>query len=218
MTLFLAEKFPNATVYGVDLSEINVEAPPNVTFIKGNIHKLIGEDPRLQPGSADYIFSRYMAAGVEDWLEHIKSISTLLAPGGFLELHESIRAIWRDENDQEISRDWQWMRLLDVFTWWPEGDPTGLNYFQSLMKTAGLAGVQGKAYKLSPSDKPEAKLWSKFAAELFPTGWLAPIERKLSGDENKQRRKELEEELFRTLKPRPGVYFPTVVVWGQRAK
>ncbi|KJX93672.1 methyltransferase domain-containing protein [Zymoseptoria brevis] len=220
MTLFLAEKFPSATIYGVDLSEIvDVEAPRNVTFIKGNIHSLIGQDPRLEPGSADYIYSRFMAAGVEDWLEHIKSISTLLAPGGFLELHEGIRAIWRDEIDQEISRDWQWMRLIGAdAVVWPEGDPTGLQFFQSLMKKAGLADVAGKAYKLSPSDKPEAKLWSQYAAELFPTGWLAPIQRKLPGDANRERRKELEEELFTTLKPKEGVYFPAVAVWGRRAE
>ncbi|KAH6641978.1 S-adenosyl-L-methionine-dependent methyltransferase [Boeremia exigua] len=218
MTLLLAKRFPSATVYGVDLSDIDIDnKPDNVTFIQGDIHKLIANDPRLAPGSADYIYSRFMAAGVNDWSEHVKSISTLLAPGGFLELHESIRATWRDSNDVEISRDWQWLQLMHPGMFWPSNDPTGLDFFQSLARNAGLENVQGKVYKLSPSDKPEAQLWSAFARDLFPTSWVAPIQRLLPGEENRARRKELQDELFETLKPREGVYFPCVVVWGQRA-
>ncbi|PVH95111.1 S-adenosyl-L-methionine-dependent methyltransferase [Periconia macrospinosa] len=218
MTLLLAKRFPNATIYGVDLSEINVDnKPANVTFIQGNIHKLIDNDPRLARGSTDYIYSRFMAAGVEDWSEHIKSISTLLAPGGYLELHESIRATWLNKDDEEVSRDWQWLQLMHPGMYWPPNDPTGLNFFQSLMGTAGLEGVEGKVYKLSSSEKAEAKLWSEYARELFPTSWVAPIERLLPGEENQERRKQLEEELFETLKPREGVYFPCVVVWGRKS-
>lgn len=216
MALLLAKKFPNASVYGVDLSHIDVDKPQNLCFIQGNIHNLIDKDPRLQRGSADYIYSRFMAAGVEDWLEHIKSISSLLAPGGYIELHESIRANWRDENDEEISRDWKWLHLMHPGMFWPENDPTGLNYFQSLMRNSGLEDVDGKVYKLSPSDKPEAQLWSKYAAELFPTSWVAPIQRLLPGEQYQEKRVELEEELFMTLKPKEGVYFPCVTVWGRK--
>lgn len=217
MTLLLANKFPSSTVYGVDLSEVNVDnRPDNVSFIQGNIHNLIDNDPRLVRGSADYIFSRFMAAGVEDWLEHVKSISKLLVPGGYLELHEGIRATWRNKNDEEISRDWQWLQLLQPGMYWPQNDPTGLNFFQSLLCTAGFENVEGKVYKLTPSEKPEARLWSEYARELFPTTWIAPIQRLLPGDENQRRRKELEEEVFETLKPREDVYFPCVVVWGRK--
>ncbi|KXS97950.1 hypothetical protein AC578_3390 [Pseudocercospora eumusae] len=217
MAILLAEKFPNATVYGVDLSDIEIDdKPSNVSFIKGNIHNLIGKDPRLQPGSADYIYSRFMAAGVDDWSEHIKSIAKLLAPGGYLELHESIRANWRDENDEEISRDWEWLQLMHPGMYWPENDPTGLNYFKSLMGNSGLEEVDGKVYKLSPSDAPEAQLWSEYAEKLFPTSWVAPIQRLLPGEEYEGRRQELTKELFETLKPRKGVYFPCVTVWGRK--
>lgn len=218
MTLLLAKRFPNATIYGVDLSEVNVDnKPANVTFIQGNIHNLIDNDPRLARGSTDYIYSRFMAAGVEDWSEHIKSISTLLAPGGYLELHESIRATWLNKDDEEVSRDWQWLQLMHPGMYWPPNDPTGLNFFQSLMSTSGLEGVEGKVYKLSSSEKPEAKLWSEYAKGLFPAGWVASLERLLPGEENQRRRKQLEEELFETLKPREGVYFPCVVVWGRKS-
>lgn len=218
MTLLLATKFPNSTIYGVDLSEVDIENKPgNVSFIQGNIHNLIGNDPRLAQGSADYIYSRFMAAGVEDWLEHVKSISTLLAPGGYLELHEGIRASWRNKDDEEISRDWQWLQLMHPGMYWPTNDPTGLNFFRFLLRDAGLESIDGKLYKLSPSDKPEARLWSEYARELFPTSWIAPIQRLLPGDENQTKRKELEDELFVTLKPKEGVYFPCVVVWGRKS-
>ncbi|KAJ4319040.1 hypothetical protein N0V94_004091 [Neodidymelliopsis sp. IMI 364377] len=218
MTLLLAKKFPNATVYGVDLSEVNIEnKPDNVSFIQGNIHDLIDNDPQLARGSTDYICSRFMAARVENWVEHVTSISTLLAAGGYLELHESIRATWRNKDDEEISRDWQWLQLMHSSMYWPPDDPTGLNFFQSLMRTAGLEGVAGKLYKLSPSEKPEAKLWSVYARELFPTSWVAPIQRLPPGAENQRRRDELEKELFEMLKPREDVYFPCIVVWGSKS-
>ena len=218
MTLLLAKKFPNATVYGVDLSDVNIDnKPDNVSFIQGNIHRLIDNDSRLARGSTDYIYSRFMAAGVEDWLEHVTSISTLLAPGGYLELHESIRATWRNKDDEEISRDWQWLQLMHPGMYWPPNNPTGLNFFQSLLRAAGLEGVEGKVYKLGPSEKPEAQPWCEYARELFPTSWVAPIQRLLPGEENQVKRKELEEELFETLKPREGVYFPCVVVWGHKS-
>ena len=101
--------------------------------------------------------------------------------------------------------------------YWPPNDPTGLNFFQSLLRAAGLEGVEGKVYKLGPSEKPEAQLWCEYARELFPTSWVAPIQRLLPGEENQVKRKELEEELFETLKPREGVYFPCVVVWGHKS-
>lgn len=157
-----------------------------------------------------------MVAGVEDWLNHVKSLSTLLAPGGYLELHETIRATWRNENDEEISRGWQWLRLTHPDMFWPRGDPTGLDYFRSLMRTAVLENVDGKVYKPSPSDKPEAKLWSKYAEEIFPTSWVPAIQRLLPGEEYRERRKELGEELGRTTKPREGIYFPVVAVWGRK--
>lgn len=217
MTVILAKKFPNATVYGADLSPVDIDnKPSNVSFMQGNIHNLINKHPRVQRGSADYIFSRFMVAGVEDWLEHIKSISTLLAPGGYLELHETIRAIWRDENDEEISRDWEWMKLMHPDMFWPPNDPTGLEYFQSLMKSAGLEDVDGKAYKLSPSDRPEAQPWTKYIRELFSTGFLGPVQRLLPGAENQERREAVQRQMFEDLKPREGVYFPVAVVWGRK--
>ncbi|KAF2213720.1 hypothetical protein CERZMDRAFT_96545 [Cercospora zeae-maydis SCOH1-5] len=221
MTIFLAKKFPNAKVYGVDLSPIDVgdAAPSNVSFILGNVHNLVDKDPRLQRGSADYIFSRFMVAGVEDWQEHIKSISMLLAPGGYLELHEMIRPSWRNmATDEEISRDWRCLHLGHPDMFWPENDPTGLKYFLSLMQASGLQDVEGKLYKLAPSKEPHAQLWSRYAEDLFPTAWVGPIQRWLPGEEHAEERKKLIAELFEKMKPREDVYFPVEVVWGRKGE
>ncbi|GIZ48301.1 hypothetical protein CKM354_001136900 [Cercospora kikuchii] len=219
MTILLARKFPDAKIYGIDLSSIDIgdSKPSNVSFIQGNIHILIDKDPRLQRASADYIYSRFMAAGVEDWQEHIKSISALLAPGGHLELHEGIRASWRSTvTDEEISKEWRWLHLMHPGMFWPENDPTGLKFFQFRLQTSGLGDANGKVYKLAPSKEPHAQLWSRYAEELFPTSWVGPIQRLMPGAENAEKRRELEEELFETLKPREDVYFPCIVVWGRK--
>lgn len=61
---------------------------PNLEYVQADVNGLIGQDPRFQPESFDYIFQRLLVMGVSDWPGHIASVSRLLKPGGYLELHE----------------------------------------------------------------------------------------------------------------------------------
>ncbi|OCL08998.1 S-adenosyl-L-methionine-dependent methyltransferase, partial [Glonium stellatum] len=94
VTHSLATSYPHATAYGVDLSPVPAlrTNPPNLTFIQGDIHELLegsNPDPRLAPGSFDLVFSRLLIFGMTDWQRYADAIATLLAPGGYAELHEA---------------------------------------------------------------------------------------------------------------------------------
>lgn len=91
MTRYLAKRFPDAHVYGVDLAPVTILAghtPPNVTFIQGNIMELLDEDPRLASGSVDLLFSRLLCAGMQNWKIYIQIVTSLLSPGGLTEMQD----------------------------------------------------------------------------------------------------------------------------------
>lgn len=91
MTIYSAKCFPDAQIYAIDLAPVSMfkeYIPPNVTFIQGNITKLIDTDPRLASGSVDFLFSRLLASGMQNWREYFKCIASLLRSGGMTEMHD----------------------------------------------------------------------------------------------------------------------------------
>ena len=88
------------TVYGLDLSPVPPlrAQPPNLEFIQGDFNELVrpagtssdqAPDPRLAPASFDLVFSRLLILGMTDWQRYIDIVATLLAPGGYAELHDA---------------------------------------------------------------------------------------------------------------------------------
>lgn len=92
MCHLLAQRFPEAKIYGVDPS------PPaagfhtqleNVEFIQSKYEDLLSAgDARLELGSFDYIFVRMAVCWVQDWAAHVTSIKSLLKAGGWAELQD----------------------------------------------------------------------------------------------------------------------------------
>lgn len=144
MTLYLAKKFPNAQVYGLDLSEVRLEnIPKNVSFICGNALKLIGVDPRLEEGTFDYVYSRYLCAGVDDWPAHIAKTTTLVAPGGWLEMLDAFSFVMR-KYGQPIPKEKEWYQYVFHSRTWPQNDPFAVDCFKDLLQENGLKDVDGK--------------------------------------------------------------------------
>ncbi|KAK3899987.1 S-adenosyl-L-methionine-dependent methyltransferase [Staphylotrichum tortipilum] len=80
----IAEEFPDATIIGNDLSANQIPfAPPNVKFEVDDI-----EDPWVHPAPFDWIFSRYMAAGIHDWPKLVSNVFANLNPGGHAEFQD----------------------------------------------------------------------------------------------------------------------------------
>lgn len=82
----LATLFPNAQVYGVDLSPVpDVRGKlPNITYIQGNINELAdSQDPNshFQAATFGYIFSRLLVLGMTGWNDYVERCVSLLKLG-----------------------------------------------------------------------------------------------------------------------------------------
>jgi trans-aconitate methyltransferase len=82
----IASEFPNAQVYGLDLSAVpNVrEKLPNIEYVQANFNDVTSSDEpddRFKKGSFDYIFSRLLVLGMADWNGYIKRCVALTKPG-----------------------------------------------------------------------------------------------------------------------------------------
>lgn len=122
VTDLIAEKYPEAQVFGLDLSKVpNLRChEKNVRFLQGNVTTQKpsdwgvydgGKKLAQEAGCFDYIFSRLLIAGMHDWPDFIKTEYNLLAPGGWVEVHD-LDWDWFDRNDNVISEDWSWLQTM----------------------------------------------------------------------------------------------------------
>ncbi|CAM1511202.1 Fc.00g087150.m01.CDS01 [Cosmosporella sp. VM-42] len=80
----MGDMFPGAEIIGNDLSAIQPAwVPPNVKFEIDDV-----ESPWVGSGNYDYIFSRYMAASIQDWPKLITNIHDNLNTGGWVEFQD----------------------------------------------------------------------------------------------------------------------------------
>lgn len=90
MTLAIAHHFPNATVYGIDLSSIPASTLAEaehlngrVHFLQGNILSLASKHPALQRETVDFVFHRLLVAGMSSYFVYLRdAVTPLLKPGG----------------------------------------------------------------------------------------------------------------------------------------
>ncbi|CAG2004004.1 unnamed protein product [Fusarium graminearum] len=82
--LDFADKYPDATVEGIDISPIMPSwVPPNLKFCVSDF----GQDGSFKESSFDYIHARDLNGSV-DRCKFAKDVFTVLAPGGVAEFHE----------------------------------------------------------------------------------------------------------------------------------
>uniref|UniRef100_A0A4E9EH21 Methyltransferase n=1 Tax=Gibberella zeae TaxID=5518 RepID=A0A4E9EH21_GIBZA len=82
--LEFADKYPDATVEGIDISPIMPSwVPPNLKFCVSDF----GQDGSFKESSFDYIHARDLNGSV-DRCKFAKDVFTVLAPGGVAEFHE----------------------------------------------------------------------------------------------------------------------------------
>lgn len=82
----IASKFPNAQVYGLDLSPVpNIrEKLQNIEYVEANIVDIATPDEpdaRFKQASFDYIFSRFLVVGMTEWEKYIARCVALAKPG-----------------------------------------------------------------------------------------------------------------------------------------
>lgn len=114
-TMQLAERFPGAQIFGVDLSPVPAlhAKPENVQYIQGDVRTLIeaGTEPFVS-GSFDYIYSRLLSLGMTNWEDYLGQIKPVLAPRGWLEIQE-MEVEFQDPNGRAMS---EYVPELRMFT------------------------------------------------------------------------------------------------------
>jgi hypothetical protein len=60
---------------------------PNV-FICGDVHRLVGTDPRLPFGTADFVFNRLLLCGMIDWPGYVRDGVKMVKSGGWVEMQD----------------------------------------------------------------------------------------------------------------------------------
>lgn len=147
VTCYLGERFPDALVWGVDLSpvpDMNHQKPNNVTFVQGDFLKLAAHDGRFAKGSTDLIFNRLLILGMTDWQRYIETAASMLKPGGYLEVQE-VEWNWYMEGEV-VSKDWEWMKAYYAALQSKGLDPYCADNLDGWMRDAGLEAVQVKRF------------------------------------------------------------------------
>ena len=150
MTSYFSTTYPAARdIIGIDLSPVPPQpSSSRATFIEGDFRQLAkgGGHPQLQTGSFDYVFSRMLVYGMNDWPGYIAQARDMLNSGGWLELQDMDFHFF-DENKCSISESLRW--LQDQTTaWMIRGLDVRVGHkLEQYMKDAGLVDVQVREYR-----------------------------------------------------------------------
>lgn len=148
VTTQLGNLYPNAQVYGIDLSPVpQIHRPPtNVTYIQGDLHALPRLDPRLTPGQADLAFGRLLVCGIRDWPACVAAMRDQVRPGGWVELQDLNNRLF-DASGRRVDTEMEWMRVLRASLEAKGLDPdAGINA-EGYLDQAGLVDIQSWEYK-----------------------------------------------------------------------
>jgi len=162
VTLELGRLFPAASIIGIDQAPIvgsRSKKSPNVQFIQGVFHDLVAHGT-LKPQDFDFVFSRMLVMSVVDWQLYVSTASSLLKPGGWLELQE---LSWRLRDREEEAIDTRYDYLIAIQETCVEKglDPFAGEHLTQYMEQARLVGVE---YRKFPW------LWSDW--DEWPQGYL----------------------------------------------
>ncbi|RYP43378.1 hypothetical protein DL770_011683 [Monosporascus sp. CRB-9-2] len=155
----MSDEFPNAEVYGTDLS------PIQPSYVPENVHFYIDDalEDWVYPELLDYIHIR-MALGVwQDFeMDCARKAFENLRPGGWFEAQELFPGVFCD--DGTMPDDWPFKRLLEDLEECAEQIGRSLRcatvYKQALMN-AGFVDVQQITFKIPINNWPKNRKWKE---------------------------------------------------------
>ncbi|CCF40818.1 methyltransferase [Colletotrichum higginsianum] len=141
----MGDFFPNAEVYGNDLSAIQPDwVPPNVKFEIDDV-----ESRWLDDRKYDFILCRYMVGAIQDWPKLVKNIFDNLNPGGWAEFMDVSGEYYSDDGtltEEHATRKWN-MTLLDGIVKMGRESRTGPK-LEGWVRDAGFENMFHKKMKL----------------------------------------------------------------------
>ncbi|KAH8724032.1 S-adenosyl-L-methionine-dependent methyltransferase [Phaeosphaeriaceae sp. PMI808] len=141
----MGDKFPNAEVFGNDLSPIQPQwVPPNVHFEVDDAESLW---PPRRP--FDFIHSRYMLGSIQNWPQLMRQAYEQTAPGGWIELQDFQTQAY--DEDESAGDDNMVVKFAEVFNQacakiGRDGSPG--RKLESWVKDAGFINIQHEVVKV----------------------------------------------------------------------
>lgn len=224
VTRYFGTQYPSATVYGIDISPVPpfVSTPANVSYIEGDVRKLMKSDERLATASSDYIYQRLLLCGMTNWDSYIKEMATLLRPGGWIEVHDYAQICYKD--GEVYGGDWKWMKAMREGARQLGLDlDCGLNA-QKYMKNAGLVDVEVHKYEIPhgtwmADKKPESRRIGEYQdrviGPVISKHTLPSVTRGLGLSEGELA--DLQSECLKSLAGEEGKYWCFYVTIGKKA-
>ncbi|KAL9093507.1 MAG: hypothetical protein Q9165_003902 [Trypethelium subeluteriae] len=204
-TVHLGHKFPTALVYGIDLNEVPTthQRPANVSYIKGDMLELSNKDERLQAQSLDYVYSRLIPLGMDNWSGYINTAFNLLKPGAWVEIQE-LDFVFYDKNSERIDSDWKWLEEVRKTAHKKGLDMNSGSHSPSYLQDAGFVDVTTNQYVWPLGrwqEHPEGNLMAKHSTETWPDIFTHLTQAMLQKTHSEEEIQPLLEEIRRTLVP-----------------
>ncbi|KJZ71581.1 hypothetical protein HIM_09050 [Hirsutella minnesotensis 3608] len=148
----MADQDPSRTIVGLDISPIQPEfVPPNVHFFVENV-----ETDWRETAKYHFIHLRGMSGSIQDWSSLFHKIYQALKPGGVMEAHETLPAVFSKNQDLapdnplvELMRD-----LVDAHS--KIGRPLDpVSSFRVCAEEAGFIDVSEKIVEIPLGNWPE---------------------------------------------------------------
>ena len=220
-TVHLGRKFPKASVCGIDLSEVPGmhQRPANVSYITGDILELANKDARLRAGSLDYVYSRLIPLGMDNWGGYIDTAHGLLRPGAWIELQE-LDFVFYDKHSQPIDHDWKWLQELRSTAHKKGLDMNSGSHSTSYLQQAGFIDITTTQYVWPLGrwrEHPEGELMAKHSTDTWPDIFSHLTHAMLQKTHSEAEIRPLIEECRRTLVPREeGKHMKFFVTLGRK--
>ena len=145
----MADEFPNASVYGVDLSPIQPDwVPANCQFQVDDYE----DEWTWQDGEKfDYIHGRALSGTSSDWSRFYQRVRQHLKPGGWVEMQEYDAWIFSDDDSCERA-PWtmEWVEKLDGASRKFGKQINVAKYQKQWMIDAGFEDVKEQIHRVSP--------------------------------------------------------------------
>lgn len=141
-----ADEHPHCDIIGTDLSPVQPTAvPPNCQFIVDDADNDIDEWPYPK---MDYIHSRLLVPGLQNWKQHIKRSFENLKPGGWIEFQE-VECPLKCE-DGSASPDEPFMKWSSLLA--EAGGKAGVDFqvqnkLKDYLQEAGFTNITREDYK-----------------------------------------------------------------------
>jgi SAM-dependent methyltransferase len=169
----MADEFPRASVFGVDLSPIQPEwVPGNCRF---HVDDYEDEWTYRDDEKFDYVHGRALSGTVGDWANFYRQIRQNLKPGGWCEMQEYDAWIFSDDDsfDRAVWTK-EWVEKLDGASKMFGKQINVAGRHKQWMIDAGFEDVVERVIRVSPTLSPPPLLRRSLGANVSPRSPSAP--------------------------------------------